>query len=154
MGRRGPAPRPTALKVIEGNPGKRPLNTREPKPRPVAPKPPPWLDRDAKREWRRVAPELERLGLLSHVDMAALAAYCQAFSRWAAAERIIAQEGLTCRGAMGGMVQRPEVLIARQSMQLIKQFAGEFGLTPAGRTRLTLPEPDTDDLDALLAAEG
>ncbi len=33
MGQRGPAPKPTALRILEGNPGKRPLNASEPRPR-------------------------------------------------------------------------------------------------------------------------
>ncbi|MEQ8198694.1 MAG: phage terminase small subunit P27 family, partial [Clostridiaceae bacterium] len=32
MAQRGRKPKPTAIKVLEGNPGKRPLNKNEPKP--------------------------------------------------------------------------------------------------------------------------
>lgn len=55
MAQRGRKPKPTALKVLEGNPGKRQLNVVEPKPRNKAPKCPAWLDAEAKKEWRRLA---------------------------------------------------------------------------------------------------
>ena len=77
----GRKPRPTHLKILEGNPGKRSLTKNEPKPRPVNPTQPDWLLREAKAEWRRVVPELERMGLLTTVDRAALATYCQAWAR-------------------------------------------------------------------------
>ena len=44
MGRRGPAPKPTAIKKAEGNPGKRKLNTEEPQPLPGVPECPDHLD--------------------------------------------------------------------------------------------------------------
>jgi P27 family predicted phage terminase small subunit len=145
MGRRGPAPKPTVLKVLQGNPGKRPLNQNEPKPKPIAPKCPSWLDKEAKREWKRVAPELERLGLLTVVDGAALAAYCQAYSRWKQAEEIIKREGMTFTTETGYLMPHPAVKIAEKSMQLIKAFCAEFGLTPSSRCRMSLPEQKEDD---------
>ena len=85
MGARGPAPKPTALKVLDGNPRHRPINRSEPRPRPVAPKCPSWLDAEAKREWRRIAPALERIGLLTEIDGTALAGcpvFCAAVHKW------------------------------------------------------------------------
>ena len=73
MAGRGRPPKPTAIKELEGNPGKRPLNKNEPKPKAKAPKCPPWLESDAKKEWRRLSKELEAMGLLTQVDMAAFA---------------------------------------------------------------------------------
>lgn len=148
---RGRKPKPTHLRVLEGNPGHRPINRREPKPTPVAPKPPSWLDREAKREWKRIAPELERLGLLTKVDGAALAGYCQAYARWRAAEEIIKREGLTVTTESGYVMPHPAVKIAEKSMQLLRAFATEFGLTPSSRARMTLPKVEEDDLDAILA---
>jgi phage terminase small subunit len=72
---------PTALKLLAGNPGHRPLNQNEPKPELVAPTCPSHLSREAKREWRRIVPELEKLGLLTRIDRAALAAYATAYGR-------------------------------------------------------------------------
>jgi len=84
---RGPKPKPTALKMVMGNPGKRRLNHLEPKPRLVIPTCPAHLQPTAKAEWKRLARQMHQLGVLSELDRAVLAAYCQAYSRWVEAER-------------------------------------------------------------------
>ncbi len=84
---RGRRPKPTGLKVISGNPGKRPLNQHEPQPQLAIPTCPAHLTPSAKAEWKRLACELQALGILSHLDRAVLAAYCQAYGRWVGAER-------------------------------------------------------------------
>lgn len=146
MGARGPAPKPPDLKLLEGNPGHRPIKTSGPKPRPVAPKCPNWLDSDAKREWKRVAPELEALGLLTQVDMAALAGYCQSYSLWKQCTEELAESGLTYTTDKGYVGQRPEVSIAARALADVRAFCVQFGLTPSARARMTLPEaPDSDE---------
>jgi P27 family predicted phage terminase small subunit len=148
MGRRGPAPKPTTLKRLEGNPGKRALNRREPKPRAAQKgeiKAPKHLGTIARAEWDRVVPELQRLGLYTDVDHAALEAYCASYERWIQAEAILKDEGLTFTTEKGYIGQRPEVGIVQSSLQLIKTFCSEFGLTPSARARMTLPEPKQPD---------
>ena len=135
----GRKPKPAALKLLEGRAGHQAI-TETPKPRPIAPHCPTWLDREAKREWRRLAPALERLGLLTEVDGSALAGYCQAFARWQQAEKVMTEKGLTFETEKGYLVPRPEVTIARQMMVQMRAFSVEFGLTPSSRGRLTLPE--------------
>jgi len=151
---RGRKPKPTHLKVLAGNPGKRPLNENEPKPRPIAPKCPSWLDREAKKEWKRVAPALERLGLLTEVDGAALAAYCQAYGTWVAAQKKIneylKENGkltyeYTNKGGGTNEVPIPEISIAEKALKQMKAFCTEFGLTPSSRGRLSLPEQGEED---------
>jgi P27 family predicted phage terminase small subunit len=153
MGERGPAPKPTALRELEGNPGHRPINRSEPKPEPGATCPD-WLSDDAKAEWARVAPELEGLGLLTKVDMAALAAYCVAYGRWMAAEKQIAIEGHTFVTAAGYVAQHPAVGIANKAMEQIHKFSKEFGLTPSARGRMSVPgkEEQSDPMAKLLGA--
>ena len=84
---RGRKPVPTAIKLANGNPGKRPLNPREPKPVTSIPTCPAHLMPTAKAEWKRLARYLHDLGVISELDRAALAAYCQAYGRWVEAER-------------------------------------------------------------------
>ena len=62
MATRGRKPTPTALKVLEGNPGKRKLNDNEPRPEKKAPSCPKWLEPEAKKEWRRLAKKMEQMG--------------------------------------------------------------------------------------------
>lgn len=138
MGERGPAPKPTAIRELEGNPGHRPINRSEPKPEGEAICPE-WLSADAKDEWARVAPELTRMGLLTMVDTAALAAYCVAYGRWKEAELQIVREGHTFVTAAGYVAQHPAVGIANKAMEQIHKFCKEFGLTPSSRGRMTVP---------------
>ena len=95
MATRGRKPTPTAIKVLEGNPGKRPLNDREPKPAKKAPSCPKWLETDAKREWRRLSHKLEQLGILTEADMSVFASYCQAYAHQKIMNRCAEQLGLT-----------------------------------------------------------
>lgn len=145
MGKRGPAPKPTALRVIEGNRGKRPVNKAEPKPSPIRPTRPEWMLPEAKREWNRVVPELERMGLLTVVDRAALAAYCQAYARGVDAERLLRKKGMSFTTPNGYEQQRPEVAIAMKEWQVVRAFASEFGFTPAARTRISVGKVDEPD---------
>ena len=64
MATRGRKPKPTAVKVLEGNPGKRPLNMYEPVPERRAPECPSWLNDEAKAEWDRLADKMVNLGTL------------------------------------------------------------------------------------------
>lgn len=84
---RGRKPIPTEIKRARGNPGKRPLNELEPKPSRGQPPCPAFLDEVGRAEWERVTALLARSNVLSEMDGAVLAAYCQAFSRWDFAER-------------------------------------------------------------------
>lgn len=139
MGERGPAPKPTRLKVLDGNPGKRALPKNEPRPELGSPDMPEWLPDDAKDEWQRVAPELSRLGLLAKIDGSALAAYCESYSRWKRAVQQFNLEGHTFVTAGGYTAQHPAVGIANKAMAEMLRFGREFGLTPSSRGRMSLP---------------
>ena len=154
MGERGPAPKPTRLKLLEGNPGKRALPKNEPRPELGAPDMPEWLPEDAKDEWQRVAPELSRLGLLARIDGTSLAAYCEAFSRWKQAVEIMARDGVTFVTSAGYVAQHPAVGIANKAMAEMLKFGREFGLTPSSRGRMSLPgeKPEADPMEKLLGA--
>lgn len=148
----GTKPKPTSLKLIEGNRGKRPLNRKEPRIASALPSPPPHLTADALEEWNRVAVWLHRIGLLSEVDRAGLAAYAQAYGRWAQAERAIAKMaekdhltgGLMIRTSNGNAIQNPLVGTANKAAADMMRYAAEFGMTPSARTRITAEAPAQD----------
>ena len=73
----GRKPKPTAVKKLEGNPGKRKLNTKEPNPGKGMPDCPAWLLPEAKTEWIRLSEKLNQMGVLTDIDRSAFAAYCQ-----------------------------------------------------------------------------
>lgn len=142
----GPAPKPTILKELAGNPGKRPLNDREavipvPDSVPYAPR---HLSGEAKREWRRVVKILLAAGLYSDVDRAALAMYCQAWGRWVEAESEIAKRGAILQGANGGLYQNPWLSVANKAQDQLRKMIAEFGLSPAQRSRVVAMGPERD----------
>ncbi len=145
----GRKPKPTALKLISGNPGKRQLNIAEPKIDLAQPSPPPFLCDDAKVEWGRVVGALYEAGLMTEVDRAALAAYCQAYGRWAQAERALTRmaekdpltAGMMIRTSNGNAIQNPLVGIANKAKSDLVRYAAEFGMTPSARSRVSASPP-------------
>ena len=157
MAQRGRKPKPTAVKVLEGNPGKRSLNTGEPKPEKKAPRCPSWLEEEAKKEWKRMAKQLEQLGILTEIDMAAFAGYCQAYARWKEAEEFISQHGTIVKTPSGYWQQVPQVSIAQTYLKILNKFCEQFGLTPSARSRITANDGDdkqSDEMELLLVRGG
>lgn len=162
MGRRGPPPTPTKLKILRGNPGHVKINTREPQPTEGVPSMPGWLPREAKAEWRRIVPELRRLGLLSVVDRGSLTAYCVAWAELQSATVSLERDGRVITEPVMGRGDNPigekrklhpAVRLQRDAFARVKQFLGEFGLSPASRARLQTPTDgpaETDPLAELL----
>ena len=157
MATRGRKPTPTAIKELEGNPGKRPLNSNEPKPVKKAPACPKWLEPEAKKEWRRLVKQMETLGILTQVDMAAFAGYCQAYARWKEAEEFITQHGSIVKTPSGYWQQVPQVSIAQTYLKIMNRFAEQFGLTPASRSRIIADSASgggiDDEMEALLGGD-
>ena len=146
MGARGFPPQPTALKILKGNPGRRPLNDSEPQPDKVMPTCPAWLDATAKSEWKRVTPQLYTMGLLTKIDRSALAMYCDMWSQLLAARKVVKEQGFSYVTESGFVQKRPEVSIYQQAMQTLRGWCHEFGLTPSARGRMTVEKKD-DEVD-------
>jgi len=105
-------------------------------------KPPSWLSKEAKKEWKAIAPELIRLGLLTNIDINALAVYCDAVAKYAEAAKRLDEEGIiveytNARGATN-LVRSPWTQIASQYATIIRQFLSEFGLSPSARASLAI----------------
>ncbi len=148
----GRKPKPTHLKLVTGNPGKRPMPRAEAKVVPALPSPPPHLADEAKVEWGRISDDLFKVGLLSHIDRAALAAYCQAYGRWVQAERALAEMakrdqltgGLMIKTTNGNAIMNPLVGIANKAAADMVRYAVEFGMTPSARSRINAEAPPVD----------
>ena len=146
MGKRGPRPMPSQIKLLKGNPGRRPISDDEPKPPipPGVPEPPDWLEAYAKDEWGVVAPELHRMGLLTVLDLTALAAYCQSYARWRLAEEWMSKEGNTIVEETGLERRVPQAVIAQAALVDMNRFGSAFGLTPSARTSIhAVPQAQT-----------
>lgn len=135
---RGRRPKPTHLKVITGNPGRRPLNLREPKPVVAMPTCPAHLNSTAKAEWKRLAHELHAIGILTRLDRAILAGYCQTYGRWVEAEKKLKETPPILKLPSGYVQQNPWLTIATRQMELLHKFAAELGLTPSSRSRVEI----------------
>lgn len=129
-------PKPTALKILEGNPGKRKLNVYEPRPSRKIPPCPSFINEEGKKEWRRLAKPLVALGVLTEADTSVFAAYCQAYGRWKQAEEKLANSELVYATPSGYPMQNPYLNIATHNMTLLQKFASEFGLTPSARSKI------------------
>jgi P27 family predicted phage terminase small subunit len=143
---RGRRPKPSRLKALTGNPGKRPLNEDEPQPQTAIPECPEELGPVAQREWHRLAGELADLRLLTHLDRAALAAYCGAYALWAEATAAIQKFGTMIKSPSGYPVQSPYLAIANRQAEIMMRIASEFGFTPASRSRIATPSPASPTL--------
>src|SRR3990172_3936709 len=147
MSSRGPKPKPIELKKIQGNPGHRPLNLSQPKPK-VPVKRPRGMGGLQKKFWNEYAPELERLQILTGVDSAAFRLMADHFAIAVQAVRELQAEGLNVE-AKEGIKKNPLAQIFKDNSLAFKAFASEFGLTPSSRTRLKMPA----ELEQLSLAE-
>lgn len=129
--------KPTHLKLIDGNPGKRRINPppKLPPSRPIAP---PHLSDEARREWGYIVPRLDATGMLSKLDRTALEVYCDAVATYRAAMAMLNEAGPLVRGDKGRVVKNPAAQIARDAATTIRLMGSEFGLTPAARERIAM----------------
>ena len=150
-GQSGRKPKPTSLKLLQGNPGKRPMNENEPKPEPKLPSPPNHLSKEARKEWRRSGAFLLQLGLISDLDRAAFAAYCTAYGRWIEAEEALRTYGVMIKSPSGFPMQSPYLAVANKAMDQMRSLLSEFGMSPATRTRVSaLPPNEPDEFELLM----
>lgn len=153
-GSRGPLPKPSVLKLLQGNAGKRALDLSSGiNPRIEVPSIPKHLGAEARKEWKRITPLLVEHGLISQLDRSALELYCHAYGRLAELEasfngRVaqLVSAGMEHADAVAkvsesttpsGYVQQSVIvnLINNQRQQLNRTL-GHFGLSPALRGRV------------------
>lgn len=151
MGRRGPAPKPTNLRILHGDRPDR-INRAEPTPRPGIPQCPAWLDDDAKRVWRFTIDELKAMGLVTRADRDALAAYCTFVVQFERATRLVNTAGALIKGRRDSVVTNPAARVQRDAASMMAKYAAEFGLTPRARSEIKVqPDVSEDELVRLLS---
>jgi P27 family predicted phage terminase small subunit len=156
---RGRKPKPTSIKLVTGNPGHRPPPTDEPKPAARIPKCPSHLDAEAKREWRRMARELDDLGILTSIDKAIFAVYCESWSLSKQIEKSLQKEGMIIR-AKTREIEHPDGTIVRtggvpmvnpryklkmMAVEKMMKALIEMGMSPSSRGRVTVARKKSDD---------
>ena len=153
MKRPGPAPLPTNLKVLRGNPGKRRLIDQEPDPPVSIPSCPQHLGTVAKKEWRRITKELKAIGIITELDRAALAGYCDAYATWVEACGQLGQYGMVLKAPSGYPIPSPYLAIRDRSLDQMRAFLTEFGMTPSSRSRVRVKNPKQQNLFDFLDGE-
>jgi P27 family predicted phage terminase small subunit len=151
---RGRKPTPTGIRRANGNPGKRAWNHAEPVAPEGLPDCPPHLSPVAKAEWDRIAQALYDMGVLTPVDRAALAAYCQAYARWVEAEEKLKETPVMLRTPSGYVQQSPWLSVANRQLELMGRYMAELGITPAARSRLRVAEDQPAPITVVLRRLG
>lgn len=122
----------------------------------VAPKPPAWLSKRARVEWRRLAPIAFNLGSLKFAHFRAFGLLCETLAQAEEARRTIERDGMTVAAGSGGRKAHPALRVLATAQAQAARLMSEFGLTPAARSRVKLDPPEDGwwalaDIDARLA---
>jgi len=140
------------MRLLRGNPGRRPINHEEPQPEALSVtsalgKCPAWIKGEAREVWKRVAPAAIKSGLLRLVDLPAFEAYCVSYARWREAERLTGRN-MELAIAKGYRNQ------ANKERDKMLQFGARFGFDPSSRSnvKVTPTRPQTQ-VDAFRKAK-
>ena len=144
---KGRKPMPLKIHRLNGNPSKLKLdNIQCPESEARIPRCPEQLDDMAKKEWKRITRELHKIQLIGRIDMAAIAAYCCAYSRWIKCEEITKKGGMLVKDDKGRWHISPVLRIAEKALDQMKAFLVEFGMTPSSRARIKVELKEQDSL--------
>jgi len=147
----GRPPTSTAIKKLKGTfrADRAIANEMMPSKMDYAPSPPPYLSKDAKKEWKSVCTELVSLEMLHRVDLALLSAYCQEMSNYIEAVRALKTGGFvnTIFREDGSAYSMPSpwVAIKNSALKNALSIAGQFGFTPSGRTKIKGEPKEPED---------
>ncbi|SFK74831.1 phage terminase, small subunit, putative, P27 family [Nitrosomonas aestuarii] len=138
--------KPTNLKIVTGNPGKRGLNKQEPDPDYLNDLTAPgYLSGDAQAVWDQIAPKLRESRLLTVVDVPILAMMCESIAEYRRATIYCKDSPLDHSEKTGGYVLSQWKIVQSMSLKQIMLIAREFGMTPASRTRIQIqPQGELD----------
>ena len=139
MGKRGPRPEPTIIKMAKGNPGKRPLNKNEPKPAADAIHPPDWVTGKSLDKWNEVVPKLIGMGVMTNADIDTLARYCTMHEQYVKYLDQVRRglDVLVIRddsGKVKYMQSTPAATMMTKLAASMLRIEQEFGLTPSARS--------------------
>lgn len=148
MGTPGRKPKPTAVHKLQGNPSKKKLdNTNEPRPK-TRPEMPYGLKTHSPmvaKLWEQHAPEMERLGLLTGLDVGAYRLLLQHYLFALQAAKQVDVDGMFRLDENGVERKHPGMQVFRDNSEMYRKWASEFGLTPSSRSRLKM-EPEAEQL--------
>jgi P27 family predicted phage terminase small subunit len=135
MGARGPAPKPTKLRLLHGD---RPhlINADEPRPTDGPPECPPEVSDEVRAVWDYTLSHLIVMGIATGADRDALLCFCEAVVCHRKASALLAKSPILIQGHRGVLVRNPAVAMQRDAASVIRAFAHEFGFTPSARSEI------------------
>ncbi len=142
---RGVKPKPTALKVLTGNPGRRPLNQREPKPKGALGEAPAWLTPGQREVWGEAVASAPR-GLLTRLDASVLLVWVVAKELHREASEAVARFGMLSETPnTREPIQSPYLAIMNKQALIMLKAAAEMGFTPSSRSRVSVDAGSVGD---------
>ena len=139
----GRRPRPTALKVLRGNPGQRKLNTQEPKPPAGEVVKLPGLSAGAAAIWDELAPVCLVMGTLTPADRRPFGTLCEL------------QSSLDRASVLKGVGEWESALkLEKEFAGLIRPYYALFGLEPVSRAKIVVPKQEPVNKWAALGLTG
>jgi len=99
----------------------------------------------ARKEWKRIIPELMRAGVLTKLDASVLRLYCEAFADYMAARKTIRKEGRTYKQPNGMIRPHPAVAQFNSAERRMTILLQQLAMTPLARTRIKLEPIIPDD---------
>jgi len=146
MGLRGPPPKPTAIRILEGNRSKRALPVGEPQPRRRRPVKPP-LSEAAGKLWGPLTAMLLRMNVLTEADGIVMGMLCESYATLLEAQQSFVKTGLIIKSPSGNIQQNPLLGIINRKTEQVQKLCREFGLSPTSRVRLATGELGRESSD-------
>lgn len=135
--------KPSALRLVQGNPGHRPVNEDEPTPRKVfAPAAPRTLSKVEKAKWKKLCKQLADVRVLTELDLDALEMYVRSWHTMIVAQADVKKRGKLILNASGGEVWNPSWTEYKHAVSVVRSLQSEFGLTPSARTGIVATADD------------
>jgi P27 family predicted phage terminase small subunit len=146
---RGRKPKPTVLKLLSGNPGKRAINPDEPKPDALDNDLPEELtDKDAADEWNRTIVPAINIGQITESDRVLAIAHCELWATWRSQIAEAAKHAhVVAVGANKHPMPNPARTMSNKTLQLLTRVDAELGLTPVSRSRVRVGGPHSGDTE-------
>lgn len=145
MGKRGPKAKPTRLRILEGNPGGKPINDREPQPKTGMPTCPKRYSGDARKLWLRIGRELAACGIMAKIDGQAFELLIDAYVEYLGATDKVSKTGPIWLEQGDGKIPKfaysPYWVQANKAGKKLHVLLREFGMTPSARSSIKAAAP-------------
>jgi len=138
----GPARTPSNIAKFRGNPGRRPLSDKEPKPPITAPPMPDYFDAVARETWAYYEPKLLAVGCLTESDLTVFERLCVYRSQWVRLAKKLTSRHALFEKTSQGRARKAELFALETAAKMIAGCEAKLGLSPSDRTRIEV------DLDA------